>query len=248
MERELSDGLRAGAVGFSTSRSPSHATSDDHPVASRLASWDEVGALVNLVGEQSDAVFELARTAAESGERPRGHEPRTPSRLKDWRYQSGVPDHVRRVRDASRRLACMPLIARPRDGRWADVRPHPLPRRIGNQSFKTRLLRCPAEWKEVRTQPLDAATGLAPEPGRPEPPRVGTRHATATTETPRRRGPQTELDQFYIMRLALSANPRSGRGPPPGLDPVELVIDVALEGDFEDLLHPVAHPSSRRRA
>ena len=35
MERELRDALRAGAIGFTTSRSPSHETPDDRPVASR---------------------------------------------------------------------------------------------------------------------------------------------------------------------------------------------------------------------
>src|SRR5438105_942528 len=42
MERELRDAIRAGAIGFTTSRSPSHETPDRRPVASRLASWDEV--------------------------------------------------------------------------------------------------------------------------------------------------------------------------------------------------------------
>jgi N-acyl-D-amino-acid deacylase len=37
MRRQLVDALDAGAVGFTTSRSPSHETSDDRPVASRLA-------------------------------------------------------------------------------------------------------------------------------------------------------------------------------------------------------------------
>ncbi|MFX8910916.1 hypothetical protein ABTN03_19885, partial [Acinetobacter baumannii] len=43
----LGDSLRAGAIGFSTSRSEHHETSDDRPVASRLAAWDEVVALVS---------------------------------------------------------------------------------------------------------------------------------------------------------------------------------------------------------
>ena len=37
MERQLADALRAGAIGFTTSRSEHHETSDDRPVASRLA-------------------------------------------------------------------------------------------------------------------------------------------------------------------------------------------------------------------
>src|SRR3970040_936692 len=39
MERELRDAIRAGAIGFTTSRSPSHETPDGRLVASRLARW-----------------------------------------------------------------------------------------------------------------------------------------------------------------------------------------------------------------
>ena len=50
MEGQLADALRAGAIGFSTSRTEHHETSDDRPVASRLAAWDEVAALVGVMG------------------------------------------------------------------------------------------------------------------------------------------------------------------------------------------------------
>ena len=57
---ELSDAMRAGAFGLTTSVSPSHATSDDRPVASRIASWDEIGALVSAMGRLGGGAFELA--------------------------------------------------------------------------------------------------------------------------------------------------------------------------------------------
>jgi len=60
MERELRDALRAGAVGFTTSRSEAHETSDDRAVASRVGSWDEVCRLVAVLGELRIGVFELA--------------------------------------------------------------------------------------------------------------------------------------------------------------------------------------------
>ena len=59
MAAELRSALRAGAVGFTTSRS-GHVASDGRPVASRRARWEEIAALVEIVGLESDAVFQLA--------------------------------------------------------------------------------------------------------------------------------------------------------------------------------------------
>ena len=61
MERELEDALRAGAVGLSTSRAGAHETSDGRPVASRLASWEEVRRLVGSMASVGSSVFELAQ-------------------------------------------------------------------------------------------------------------------------------------------------------------------------------------------
>jgi N-acyl-D-amino-acid deacylase len=58
MAGQLTDALSAGAIGFSTSRVEHHQTSDDRPVASRLASWEEVVALVGVMGTLGRGVFE----------------------------------------------------------------------------------------------------------------------------------------------------------------------------------------------
>ena len=60
MSDHLAASLRAGAIGFSTSRSEHHQTSDNRPVASRLASWEEVAALVGVMGELGAGIFEGA--------------------------------------------------------------------------------------------------------------------------------------------------------------------------------------------
>jgi N-acyl-D-amino-acid deacylase len=61
----LCQGLRAaldaGALGFTTSRAPAHSTSDDRPVASRLASWAEVEALARVLAASSGGPLELAQ-------------------------------------------------------------------------------------------------------------------------------------------------------------------------------------------
>jgi N-acyl-D-amino-acid deacylase len=60
MKGQLEASMRAGAIGFSTSRSEHHETSDSRPVASRLASWDEVVQLVSVMGDLGAGIFEGA--------------------------------------------------------------------------------------------------------------------------------------------------------------------------------------------
>lgn len=57
---QLAAALQAGAIGFTTSRTKHHETSDGRPVASRLASWDEVAALVGVMGDLGAGIFEGA--------------------------------------------------------------------------------------------------------------------------------------------------------------------------------------------
>jgi len=61
MKRELRVAIKAGAAGYSTSRNKAHQTVDNHPVASRLAKWDEVRGLVGVMGELGAGVFEIAQ-------------------------------------------------------------------------------------------------------------------------------------------------------------------------------------------
>jgi N-acyl-D-amino-acid deacylase len=60
MEAELRDAIEAGAMGFTTSRSPSHETPDRRPVASRMATWEEVRRLVGVMGDLNAGIFEIA--------------------------------------------------------------------------------------------------------------------------------------------------------------------------------------------
>ena len=60
MRQQLDDAMEAGAFGLTTSISPSHETSDNRPVASRLATWDEISLLVATMGRHGQRAFELA--------------------------------------------------------------------------------------------------------------------------------------------------------------------------------------------
>lgn len=63
MATHIQESLRAGAIGFTTSISLNHETSDDRPVASRLSTRNEINALVGSMGELGAGIFELAHHA-----------------------------------------------------------------------------------------------------------------------------------------------------------------------------------------
>jgi N-acyl-D-aspartate/D-glutamate deacylase len=60
MAGQLEESIRAGAIGFTSSRSEHHQTSDDRPVASRLAGWPELAALVSVMGDLGAGILETA--------------------------------------------------------------------------------------------------------------------------------------------------------------------------------------------
>jgi N-acyl-D-amino-acid deacylase len=60
MTHHVREAIRAGAIGFSTTRSDNHETSDDRPVASRQASWGELEALVGAMSEVGSGILETA--------------------------------------------------------------------------------------------------------------------------------------------------------------------------------------------
>src|SRR5205823_701991 len=60
MKQELASALAAGALGLTTSRTRNHQTADRQPVASRLATWDEVRELVGVMGDLGGGIFEIA--------------------------------------------------------------------------------------------------------------------------------------------------------------------------------------------
>jgi len=59
MSAAVQEALRAGAMGFSSSRSPTHITPDNTPVASRIADWSEVDRLVAAMAELNAGIFQI---------------------------------------------------------------------------------------------------------------------------------------------------------------------------------------------
>src|SRR6266699_1140816 len=243
MERELRDALRAGAIGFTTSRSPSHETPDRRPVASRLASWDEVRRLVGVMGEMNAGVFELA------GERAGGDPARLRDyhvRLRDLAVETGRPItwglFSRREEPDLWRvyLALLEETAAAGGRMFAQVHSRALTVVL---SFKTSLPfdRLPV-WKELRALPLEEQKRRLRDP-----------------ETKRR---LIEAAGQRDERQPIGAEPRAAayewiflmdapQGPyrsvaeiarERGVGPVEAMIDLALEKDLERFfLQPIAN-------
>ena len=59
MAAAVREAMRAGAMGFSSSRSTTHVTPDDTPVASRIAEWSEVDRLVGAMAEVGAGIFQI---------------------------------------------------------------------------------------------------------------------------------------------------------------------------------------------
>ena len=243
MERELRDGIRAGAIGFTTSRSPSHETPDRRPVASRLASWDEVRRLVGVMGEMNAGVFELA------GERAGGDPERLRDyhvRLRDLAVETGRPVtwglfSRREEPDLWRTYVALLEETAARGGRmFAQVHSRALTVVL---SFKTQLPfdRLPV-WRELRALPLEE------QKQRLRDPELRRRLVEAAKERDERRpiGAEARLGSYeWIFVMDTPDGPHrsvAAVARERGIDPVEAIIDLALEKDLDRFfLQPIAN-------
>jgi N-acyl-D-aspartate/D-glutamate deacylase len=243
MERELRDGIRAGAIGFTTSRSPSHETPDRRPVASRLASWDEVRRLVGVMGEMNAGVFELA------GERAGGDPERLRDyhvRLRDLAVETGRPVtwglfSRREEPDLWRTYIALLEETAARGGRmFAQVHSRALTVVL---SFKTQLPfdRLPV-WRELRALPLEE------QKQRLRDAELRRRLVEAAKERDERRpiGAEARLGSYeWIFVMDTAEGPHrsvAAVARERGIDPVEAIIDLALEKDLDRFfLQPIAN-------
>jgi N-acyl-D-aspartate/D-glutamate deacylase len=59
MAQAVTEAIRAGALGFSTSRASTHVTPDGTPVASRIATWEEIDRLVGAMAALDAGIFQI---------------------------------------------------------------------------------------------------------------------------------------------------------------------------------------------
>ena len=86
MTAAVKDAMRAGAMGFSSSRASTHVTPDDTPVASRIADWSELDRLVGALAELNAGVFQVGPDTS-GGEAQR----RFLGRLRELAVRTGRP-------------------------------------------------------------------------------------------------------------------------------------------------------------
>ncbi len=88
MKQQVREAIQAGAMGFTTSRTRNHQTPQRQPVASRLATWEEVRQLVGVMGECGAGIFEIAgEDTGRDPERIADYQ----ARLKALAVETGVP-------------------------------------------------------------------------------------------------------------------------------------------------------------
>jgi N-acyl-D-amino-acid deacylase len=246
MERELGDAIRAGAIGFTTSRSPIHETPDGRPVASRLAAWDEVRRLVGVMGAMNAGIFELAGEDV-------GRDLHDPAAFRDYHVRLrelavetgrpvtwGIFDRLSAPGVFRRYLALLDETAAAGGRMFAQVHSRGLNVVL---SFRTQL---PFDhlpvWKPFRALPL------AEQQQRLRDPETRRRLIAGAHDKPERRALGTEARPFPYEWIFLYD---TVEGPHPtvadiarqrGVDPAAAMIDLALEKDLDRFfIHPVAN-------
>lgn len=249
MAAAVTEAIKAGAVGFSTSLSTTHSTPDQTPVASRHADWAEIDRLVGAMAELNAGIFqvgpdvssgsaqrgffdELQRIALASG-RPVMFGTIATQMENDptsWRYQTGVIDDTiakggRMYGQASTRP--ISVIFSMKSNLPYDVLPG---------------------WKAIRSLPLDEQKRRFADPE--------TRKQLIAEEAGMRvRGAEfqgggdattnpmrPDYGNLYVMRDVNWDDPTVEEiARERGRDPVETIIDLMLENEDQLFVQPIVN-------
>jgi N-acyl-D-amino-acid deacylase len=246
MTSQLDAALRAGAIGFTTSQSQHHETSDDRPVPSRLADWHEVRALAQTMSDFGAGIYEgvdlpLA-DAVDDADRERLRWERT----RELTVELGVPfteGLLATNPGGLDRLAIYDRIAA-EGGRM-----------IGQAhcrginvllSFLTRLpFDALDEWQDVRGLPHAEQQRVLRDPSAREKLVDAAMHGDYTKwrgigAMPRK----PDWDGIRIYERGLPPNPTLNEvAHQRGTTPADVMIDLALDTDFEQLfIQPSLYP------
>lgn len=231
----LRSALRAGAVGLSTSRSETHETSDDRPVASRVAAWSELEFLVDVVSEFEDRLLQISvESAANSPDQTvRGE---VFERMKQLTLRSGVPMTFGVISPGDgRRWPGMRQLIDDTNAEGGRMFAQGLPREMTLViSFQNRLPfdRLP-EWAPVRALPFAEQRAVFEDPAQRAALVEAARNGTYADSL----GASVRPPDYDKIRLVVHTdrpNPTLNElAAERGTDPINLIIDLGLETDFE---------------
>lgn len=241
MVHEVKQAIAAGAFGFSTTRSVNHQTSDDKPVASRVATWREFETLVKAMGA---GVVEVAGepTGADSEKARKYYDG-----LCDLTVATGRPItfglfNRRRAPGAWRTTFDIMERAAQRGGRmFAQVHSRALNVLL---SFETHLPFDKWEvWREMRAKPLAEQKKALLDP---EMRRRLVEIASKPYEGPVVRGTEPRPPEWdWVFALESMQGPHRSMAElarQRNTHPVDLMIDMALERDMKFfMMQPVAN-------
>jgi N-acyl-D-amino-acid deacylase len=234
MKLEVQDAMYAGAIGFSTSRTVNHLTADDRPVASRIADWAEVTSIVNAMGDVGGGIFELA--SEEPGRSPQRRQDYF-NRLKALAVESGCPVTfgMPSVRAAPELWPAFYDLGDEVAAAGGTLFVQAHSRSISTMlSFRSRT---PFDawdvWRDVRAKPIEEQKVLMRDP---EVKRKLIEAASRPYEGPKAAGAESrppEWDWVYLFNGVGDEQVMSEVARERGVYPVEAMIDIALERDFD---------------
>ncbi len=236
MEDELLDALDAGAIGFTSSRSTGHKLPepDNRPVASNHASWEELSRLVCLMGETGRGIFEYARERESRSPDPEVRKV-VNDQLLDLAVKSGVPITFGMPAGSAGTQDALKLLDTAADaGGRMFGQTHT--RGISHVlSFKGRLQFDDfPEWAQVRALPEEEQRKVFSDPAQRLHLVDVTKKGVYRTGGGEPRKP--DYDNMYVMYSAVSPNPTVAElAVQRNVDPVEVMMDLALESDFKQL-------------
>jgi len=236
MEHELLDALDAGAIGFTSSLSTGHKLPepDNRLVASNHGSWEELSQLVCLMGKTGHGIFEYARERESRSPDPNVRKA-VNDRLRDLAVKSGVPitfglpagSHG--TQDA---LKLLDTTAEAGGRMFGQTHTRGISHVL---SFKGRLQFDDfPEWAAVRALPIEEQRKAFSDPEQRKRLVEATKAGKYRTGGGEPRKPQYE--NMYVVYSAVSRNPTVAElAAQRNLDPVEVMMDLALESNFNQL-------------
>lgn len=259
MQREVRDSIRAGAIGFTTSRTRNHQTPDSRPVASRIANWDEVRALVGVMGDMNAGVFEIA--SEDTGRNPEKIREYL-DRLKALTVETGVPITYGTFASERAPEIWPPFLDIAREaaaeGGRIFVQVHSRSLSVVLSFETTTPMDKLAVWSELRAKPLAEQKAAFQDPAVRQQLIQAFENAPRGERTVGAEARRADFNRMFVMTKPTLPFPSvADMAKERGVHPIELMLDLAVETDMrimfnqplanedqEEVLKMMKHPHS----